>query len=516
MIVKVDSVGQFGIVPDAAPHELPINAWSGGKNVRFRSGYAERISGHVDIYDPPQVTPYALQPLTTQTGRFWIYCGLTKLYAVSNATHTNITRQTAGVDVDYAATADRRWNGGVLSGIAVLNNGIDDPQYWAGDTAQNAADLTAWPANTKCKVIRPFKNYLLALNVTKASTEYPYMVKWSHSADAGTLPTSWDHTDPTKEAGEYDLSDDPGKVVDGLQLGDMFIVYKEGSYYGMDFVGAPYIFRFHKISDYGGALAANCVAAYPGGHLVFGQGDIFVHQGGAPQSILTGVMRKWVYSNLDSQYYARSFVVSNPSSNEVWVCFPETGQTSCNLALVWNWKDNTVTIRDLPNATAGGVGVIDYEASSAWSSDTESWDDDDTAWNENEYTQASERLLIATANTKIHLTDVSKAFSGVDFTSTLEREGITLNESGAVKLLKAVRPRFDAPVGTVINVYLGGAMDAASGVTWAGPYAYTVGSTYEVTGFSSGRYLAVRFESSTAGNWRLKSYDMNVEVIGEY
>lgn len=516
MLIKVENTGQFGIVQDAAAQDLPNNAWSSGKNVRFRNGYAEKFSGQNAIYDPPSVKPYHLQPLTTATGRFWVYGSLTKLYAVSNLTHTNITRQTAGVDVDYAATADARWNGGVLSGIAILNNGVDDPQYWAGDVGTNAAALTAWPASTKCAVIRTFKSHLIAMNITKGASNYPYMVKWSHPADAGTLPASWDHTDPTKDAGEYDLSDDAGHVVDGLALGETFIVYKENAYYAMSYIGAPYIFRFNKISDYGGALATNCVAYFPGGHLVFGQGDIFVHQGGAPQSILTGVMRKWLYSNLDSQYYSRSFVVANPASNEVWVCFPETGQTSCTLALVWNWKDNTTTIRDLPSALCGGAGVIDYQVADSWNSDTETWDDDATPWNFNEYTQAAERLVIGSDSTKIYMTDASKTFAGTNFNAYMQREGMHFGAPEAVKLCKSIRPRFDAAPGTAINVYLGGSMDASAGTTWSGPYTFTVGSSYKVDGFASGRYLAVKFESTGAVSWRLKSYDIELEQIGAF
>ena len=516
MLVKIDNAGQYGIAADAFASELPNNAWSGGRNIRFRNGYAEKFSGQNAIYDPPTVTPYGLFPLSTATGRFWIYAGLAKLYAVSNATHTNITRQTAGVDVDYAATADTRWNGGVLSGIAILNNGVDDPQYWAGDVGTKAAALTAWPANTKCAVIRTFKNYLVALNITKAGTNYPYMVKWSHPADPGALPVSWDQTDATKDAGEYDLSDDPGRIIDGLALGDTFIVYKEGAYYSMQYIGPPYIFRFQKISDYGGALAANCVAAFPGGHLVFGQGDVFVHSGGAPTSILTGAMRKWLYSNLDSQYYGRSFVVSNQANSEIWICFPETGKTSCNLALVWNWKDNTVTVRDLPDATAGASGVIDYSLSDSWASDTETWDADATPWNFNEYTQAAERLMLASTGTKIYLADASKTFAGSNFTAYMQREGMAFDAPEVVKLVKGLRPRFDAPVGTTINVYLGGAMDMATGTTWSGPYPYTVGTTYKVDGFASGRYIAVKFESTGAVSWRLKSYDIDIDQQGGF
>lgn len=515
MLAKVNNVGQFGVVRDPFAPELPINAWSNGRNIRFRNGYAERMSGEAAVYDPPTVTPYHLQPLVTATDRYCIYAGLTKIYAVSGSTHTNITRQTAGVDVNYNATADTRWNGGVLSGIAVLNNGIDDPQYWAGNVATKAAALSNWPANTKCKVIRPFRQYLVALNVTKSGTNYPYMVKWSHPADAGTLPVSWDQTDATKDAGEYDLSEESGLIVDGMQLGESFIIYKSNAYYTMAWVGAPYVFRFSKISDYDGALSTNCVANYPGGHLVFGSNDVFTHSGGAPQSILTGAMRDWLYANLDAANYGRSFVVSDLAKSEIWVCFPEDGQTSCNLALVWNWRDNTTTIRDLGNVTAGTAGVLDYIPPETWDSDSSTWDSDTSYWNQSNST-AQERVFMASANTKIYIVDAGDTFAGTSYTSRLERDGIHMDATEQVKLMKSIRPRIDAVAGTVINVYFGGAMDQTSGTTWQGPYPFTVGTDYKVSGMASGRYLGVRFESTTSANFRIKSYDIEYDMLGEY
>ena len=48
------------------------------------------------------------------------------------------------------------------------------------------------------------------------------------------------------------------------------------------------------------------------------------------QSILTGRMKRTFFtSELDSRYSTRSFVVSNPSRNEVWVCYPPVGETTC-------------------------------------------------------------------------------------------------------------------------------------------------------------------------------------------
>src|SRR5258706_476813 len=80
------------------------------------------------------------------------------------------------------------------------------------------------------KIIRSFGPYLLALNVTKGANIYPHMVKWGHPADPGSVPSSWDETDETKDTGEKDLPDvTAGVIQDGLPLQGNFYVYKEGS-----------------------------------------------------------------------------------------------------------------------------------------------------------------------------------------------------------------------------------------------------------------------------------------------
>ena len=46
--------------------------------------------------------------------------------------------------------------------------------------------------------------------------------------------------------------------------------------------------------------------------------------------------------------------------------------------------------------------------------------------------------------------------------------------------------------------------------------AHTIGETVRNNCMVAGRYISVRFESGTAYNWRLDSYDLEVDTIGEW
>lgn len=521
MIVTVDNVGALGISQDAYSPELPVNAWTDAQNVKFREGYAEKMRGHVTPFGTPTVAPYHVQPYTTGAGaRYWIYAGLNKVYYVDNTgTHTNITRQTTGVDVDYAATADQRWNGGTLAGYAILNNGVDVPQTWAGTgKCANLSAITGWASNTTCKVARTFREYILALNVTKGSTNYPHMVKWSSAAEPGTLPSTFDHTDVTQDAGEQDLYADPSPIVDGLALSDQFYIYKEQSYWRVAFVGVPQVFSFDRVGTVG-ALGPNCVAEYPGGHIVLGQGDVFVHAGGAPTSIIDKVARRWLFADLDDSTYVRSFVAANPLQNEAWICVVPYGETAPIRALIWNWSTNTFTKRELPSVAHAASGTIDSATADTWDSDPEPWDSDTTYWNQApDITKSAPRFLMASpANTALYLADQSRTFNGDAITAYVQREGVSFGNPKSVKLLKRIIPVFDAPDGTEIQIRTGATMSQASGTAWGDYQTFTVGTDVELYSYSLGRYLAWEFKTaSLTSSWRIKRYDIEYDERGYY
>lgn len=85
-----------------------------------------------------------------------------------------------------------------------------------------------------------------------------------------------------------------------------------------------------------------------------------------------------------------------------------------------------------------------------------------------------------------------------------------------MKLLRSVVPKIDAPTGTVVTITAGGAMDAEQAPTIQGTATYTVGSSYKADLFASGRFLYLKISSSSRQAWRLKSLDLDVEMMGAY
>ncbi|MDE2100267.1 MAG: hypothetical protein KGL39_23655, partial [Patescibacteria group bacterium] len=314
-IVTVPLAGQYGVIQDVPPQELPVNAWTSAQNMTFRDGSAERVRGHTAAFTTPAVTPYYLQGYQSTIYKYWVHCGLNKIYVDDGTTRTDITQASAPT-----GNVDDRWTGGALNGVLILNNGVNSPVYWLGNVATPAQTLTGWNAAWTCQSLRPLRNYGVALNVTKSGANYPNMVKWSAAAVPGAVPSSWDETDATKDAGEQDLSgSDP--LVDMMPLSDNGILYKERSMFSMRYIGTPYVWQFQRLPGDIGLLATGCVTNTPRGHVFLSQGDVMLFDGTNLKSIVNARLRRWLFNNIDSTNYKRAFLTTNPSKNEVWLCF---------------------------------------------------------------------------------------------------------------------------------------------------------------------------------------------------
>jgi hypothetical protein len=506
----IKAIGSLGVIADPQPQELANSAISDALNIRFRDGSAERITGDIQVFTAPAVTPYYVQLYSTVDKRYAIHAGLAAVYADDGTTRTDITGTAP------TGAIGNRWTGGVLNGVLILNNGVDKPMYWGGDTALNLATLPAWTANWKCAVMRPFKNYLVGLDWTKGASRYPQMVKWSSAADPGTTPASWNEADPAVDAGELDLAETPGTMVDALPLGDALIIYKSDSMYAMTYIGGQYIWQFRRLPGEAGMLAKGCACITPQGHLVLTAGDLVLHTGTGVQSVISGKMRRWLFNSMDSTAYAASFLVSNPAFSEAWVCFPPTGSSVCTRALIWNWVDNTFTIRELSNVTYGCSGQFDYASDQTWAADTNDWSSDATTWSQSDMPLSTAKVLLCSTTPLLISMDTGSDFHGTSFTASIERTGLAFDAPDRVKTIRAVFPRVDGTTGQTIYVQIGASMDVEGSITWSDAVPYVIGTTYRVDSFATGRFLAYRVYSTASINWRIRSMDFDIVLRGKY
>lgn len=139
------------------------------------------------------------------------------------------------------------------------------------------------------------------------------------------------------------------------------------------------------------------------------------------------------------------------------------------------------------------------------------WEDDDVTWGGIEITTKDFAPVYLSADEFFILGYGSE--TALD--SFLERRGI-IHEPGNIVLGQRVWPQITGPTGFTVQVKLGAHDTPDGAIDWEGPYDFTI-DTDECLDFAvSGRFLAVRFESTGVPAWKLQGYDIDYKVIGRH
>jgi hypothetical protein len=532
----IDNVGSIGLQADVNARKLPEGAWSDGRNVRFDGYTASKVRGSRAVQGSLSTSAYSLFAHTTFDGsQFICYAGLTSVYTTNNNTHYDLTRATlSGTVQPYSTDATALWTGGVLGGLLFLNNGVDVPQIQLTPTAScRLSDLPNWPTTitTRANVLRSYRDYLVALDVTKGTTRYRQMVKWSASADPLTAPHTWDESDTTADAGETSLSETNGSNIDCLPLRDVNIIYKDDAVYGMQFIGGAFIFRFYQIFSGVGILAKRCVAAFENYHCFVGNDlDIYVHDGNSIRSIAQDKWRRWLRENVDGSRYERMYVVANPVTTEIWICIPTGEDEYASKALLWNWRKDTWGVRDLPNTSSGVVaGIESSDYVLTWNTVTSTWDSINTTWGELDSLPPDRKLVLTSP--EIMTGVIETEFGSTELGSTLpfmvERQGIwqlpgkvvdgnRAIDLQTVKFIRRIRFRtVDGGSSNDITFKVAVQTDIDSNLVWQSTAKMT-NNTAEITVLRRGRFVSVQIMSDADTQIDLLSYEIEYEPAGAY
>jgi hypothetical protein len=361
-------MGKIGLVQDLPGYELPPEALWVGYNLRLKDNYITNFGPTRPLAGTLNHEAAQIFYVPFGEKKYWAYCGLSdvSVWDPDVDAHYNISKfATAGTS--YTGTVEDQWNACWLNGVWVLNNGVDVPQYWSnGSTSTRLQNLPAWPSGYTAKVIRPFKNFLLALDVTKSGVSYPSLVLWSHPADPGSPPSSWNVADTTKLAGELQLAQTEGEIIDSLVLRESNVIYKRDSIILQQYVGGNDIFAWREVSNTVGIMGQNCTVEFePGLHaLLTSDGDVQVFNGQSLKSVATGRVLNTLKGSLSGNIAHRSYLVAYPEYKEVWVHLVDEdggGYPYTYAAYVWNWERNTWGQTGTLGTRDSAAGVLSYD-----------------------------------------------------------------------------------------------------------------------------------------------------------
>ena len=374
-----------GLITDVPEHALPPGAWNDCLNIRVKDGSVEGVNSFTDSFTVDssypaakavavsQWTPagssylniaYILKDTASTTGTK----GRVFVYNTQTSVHAEITNANADANFEISDTYPPQLF--VFNGLLICNPGTGIPQYISADetTAGNLVDLPHWMTyagtNNKAiaRIIRPFKNRLVAMSFlddkgTSSTTddeEFPIDFAFSsHITGLNSLSGAEWTTTVSNTAGDAFLTQTPGKILDGGQLGDSFIAYKSDSVVRVSETGDNFILSFASIFEDDGIYSTRCFTNIGNSqHLVIGNYGVYIHDGQSQrQDIAKGVFQEYMFSVVQPNSKDRSFVFQQTRDKEVWFCYKSvaTSNQGCDRAFVFNYADKKAHIRTLPD-----------------------------------------------------------------------------------------------------------------------------------------------------------------------
>ena len=376
--LPVRKAGQYGIITDVNAYDLPPNAYSNGNNVLFDEDKVLRAPVYKELFAlagqaANETTPVSSFHYTNATDGAVALVGYQNhsIKEFNNGTEVDVT-PASGISV---GTLDKPYTHTQLSGLSVIGR-QDMKPYIRDITSSSTYSLLSvgdWPVNDTAHAWRSYKDFFIALNVNESGSQKDTMVKWSNTVQYRANPATgvvWTAS-TTNSAGSNILAQMRTGIVDGLPLANSFVIYSQSESVIMDYTGSNEVFAFKALFDDDGVINQNCIASTGKEHYVFGNKDIYVHNGITKKSVAQGRVRRKIFQGMSETDKDKCFVHFDKRLDLIYFCYvsneSDIGFVStnyCNRAAIYNVRYNTWSLVDLPNAFGAGLANIDLSVQS--------------------------------------------------------------------------------------------------------------------------------------------------------
>jgi hypothetical protein len=428
-----------------------------------------------------------------------------------------------------------------LNGVLVMNSQSDGPFFW--DTGQVLpedrlmTELPGWDSTWRCKDMRAYRYYLVALGMTEDSVEFPHKVRWSNSAQEGSLPTEWIAAN-SNDAGADLIGETAGPIVGGTLVRDALWIVKEDAVYEMRWIGAEYVMQLSRMKGTTvGTRVLNGFAEMKGGLVIFTTSDVLLFDGNQAISLADQRVRSGLFNAISEEYWERSRVFVHPETSQLIVAGVGAGYQNLSGAMIYNWEENTWSTRQLHYSygfdsafvtTSTGLPTWDELGTPLpiaagpdpmWLPGG-TWDEQvDGSWNKGIYQPSTRDIIVYESNdtdtewwvSLVALVDTN--FDGTPKTCLAERLCIPIEGADGLAMVTEVWPELQASIPVTISV--GGQQAVDGEITWDSGHVVEPGKTNVVTPRVTGRFISFRVESFGNGRWELGALTFNWQRAGE-
>lgn len=504
---QINNLGSGGINFDTSPLLLAPNVFSNGKNIRFRNGSVETITGETTGLTLSSAVNFGVhwrRPDQSYNifGKDGVFYRADSAGNISTMLNSSATKYT---DSSWQSTY---FNGGFA---VVINNGKSTPLYCLyGDlNASNSfQELPNWNYLTNltvtAKVIRSLNYSLVAANLTLNDngtiTNAPGTIRVSVQAPTGGIPQVWQPGLTTDTADEFELSS-TSPILDMAELrGNMYV-------YSQDSISVLSIGQISTVKPYSktyGILNTNCVTEFDGNHFVVDNNDIYVHNGsGKIESVAYGLVKDYFFSTLNSSKVSLVHVSKYKYYNEIWINYPTGSSNYCNQALIFNYKTNTWSLRTLPNITFAFNGPVNQNSLFNYTKDCL-------------YLAKNTNGTLVTDNNYLMFDTVTNSLTSYE--SFVEKKKLNIGDLKGSNLITSVYPVFDSvPSETTLNISCKGQNNYTADVSYDAGDVFVFEPSnersqgYKVDPRTNGRLMNLKISSN--GHWRFVLYDLDIKPV---
>lgn len=519
-LLTTNNIGLQGVSTDPQPWTLTPEFITSGRNFRIFAG--SMLSSGGDMLwstAPVNFNPGYPFHVGATAGDFWIIMGRSAVYVFDGSVWTDISsvQGYANIGVDQ----ELLWSACMMGSIPVVSNPQGQPEFWAPQQPAQVLQPLMFDATEtwtdklySAQIFRSHKNFLFALNLQENSVEFPDSFRWSHPSDINGLPPTWDETDPAFLAGKAALGGDGGPIVDGESLRDAFCIYSERSIDILDYTNDEYVWRRRELSATVGLLSRNSMVEVKGNHFLLTNGDIVRNDGNKIESIAHDRIRRVLASTIDIDNYNRSYAVRNDALKEIWFCVPETGADYPTVGFIYNWRDDSWAIRDLPINTSISNYGSQAEPSRNWDdyTDLELWEETGSSWGSAQRTPIDDTIVGTNPiDGTLSILDPGDQADG-PYNTFIERTDYPLLGHKQLTTITRVYPHMKGEGQVSIQF---GSQDYPGGpVRWQPAKLFTPGDTRKIDLRTTGELHAWRFSSVDKSIWHLSGFTIEYELAG--
>ena len=259
--------------------------------------------------------------------------------------------------------------------------------------------------------------------------------------------------------------------------------------------------------------------------MVLTDGDVVLTDGQNVRSIADSRIKRFLFDQISSDNFDKSYVVYNRPQSEVWICVPGPSADSPNAVGVWDvtrdkWGFRFVDGKVVNEASHIAAGnLIGATQALDWDSDADAWDSDITIWNEQLFNAVDDGLLQADeTGARLIAVDAADIDSDGDpIPGYVTRGEMDFGEPETVKLVKSVFPRITGQAGTDIVVRVGGQFHRDEPVNYSPPQNYTIGTSDKIDVLILGRLLSFQFSTvDVVPRWQLQGFSVELGRAGQF